>query len=99
MSWSPDGQFFVIPTSTDRTVFTDTGYFLCNLSRPEWADAATWSPDGDYIATGGYDGVLKIYDARPIYDMMEVTGTLSLLLIVAIICAGRSRSAIVHKHL
>ena len=85
MAWSPDGAFFVSPTTSTKWVFTKTGYPICNLTRPEWADITTWSPDGDYIATGGYDGVLKIYDADPIYQMPEKIIPLMILVIISIL--------------
>jgi len=71
IAWSPDGRYLVVPTLQGKIVYSRWGYGLCNLSQPTWVDRVQCSPDGRYIASGGYDGVLRIYDAEPIAHIPE----------------------------
>jgi WD40 repeat protein len=78
VAWSPGGEYLAVPlymTLSDHTaIFTESGYPLGNLTSGIW-EVVEWSPDGQYIVSGGYDGVLKIYDTEPISMIDEATCT------------------------
>jgi WD40 repeat protein len=41
---------------------------LRHSRRGSAADYLTFSPDGTALASGGYDGVIRVWDARPVQD-------------------------------
>jgi len=79
IGWSPDGsQLAFGQVSVSGSVAMSVvmivsrwGVPLCNLTGHQQLDVVEWSPNGRYLATGGYDGILTIYDARPISEMRE----------------------------
>jgi WD40 repeat protein len=88
VSWSPGGDHLAVPnymTRRDRTtIYTASGYPLGNLTSGIWEEVE-WSPDGEYIASGGYDGVLKIYETDSIIGIVEPSLTMVLAICTIIV--------------
>jgi WD40 repeat protein len=61
IDWSSNGKWLLVPTEGNPMIFTKWGYHICNLTQTSWGEESQWSPIGNYLASGGYDGVLKIY--------------------------------------
>jgi len=71
--WSPDGKRLLttgIDDGTARIWDTENGQEISHMPGLVWAQGADWSPSGDLVAVGGYDGLVHLYD--PI-DGLEVT--------------------------
>jgi WD40 repeat protein len=85
IAWSPDGNQIAYgqPSTTGGqiTIATATGYPLCNLTGHGGGEVFEWAPNGAYIATGGSNGLLRLYDAGAISLIPEMV-PLSLTLLV-----------------
>jgi len=80
IAWSSTGSHIAATMSSDGDcieIFTDTGISVCNLTPGSWGEVVEWSADGRFIASGGYDGVLKIYDAEFISQIPETMETVA----------------------
>jgi WD40 repeat protein len=71
--WSPDGLQLLIATGSESLKVYDvrTGQKAADFAVLDWAEgkpkrleAAAWSPDGQWIAGGGSDGKLRIWNAK-----------------------------------
>lgn len=65
LSWSPDSKY-LISSSADRTVKILEARSLVEvqaLRQPDWAYGAEYSPNGEVIAVGRFDGTLILYDS------------------------------------
>ncbi len=67
VSWSPDGSQLAFSIGYQSMVLSGAGGPVCNLTGD--AGLVEWSPDGRYIATGGFEGVLRLYDAISISQL------------------------------
>src|SRR5690348_14469658 len=49
--------------SPERLLFTYGGYSIYH-GYSSYVDAVAWSPDGQYIASGGWDGTIQVWNAH-----------------------------------
>jgi WD40 repeat protein len=82
IAWSSNGKWLLVPTEGNPMIFTKWGYHICNLTQTSWAEESQWSPVGNYLASGGYDGVLKIYDLNILDQIPEAP-----LVMILLICS------------
>lgn len=70
VDWSPDGNQLVIATGNGIFLFdtnSNTSFIYpvpYDIGPHQMTGAASWSPDGQYIAAGTFDGVITIWDAK-----------------------------------
>ena len=74
---SPDGLHFVATYNDGIAVMYDMGgkpraTFKC---QPENAPAVAFSPNGKLLATGNYDGTIKLWDAASYRELLTLKGT------------------------
>jgi WD40 repeat protein/mono/diheme cytochrome c family protein len=66
IAWSPDGAQIAVASEKDAKVFdAKSGTRVATLQGHEGSiDAIAFSPNGRQIATGGFDGVVRLFDAK-----------------------------------
>lgn len=76
LSWAPDGCELVV-SSEGRTIAWDVEHDVVVhelVGHRGWVQDVTHSPDGTTIATGGWDGDIRLWDAATGAQVLHFTG-------------------------
>jgi WD40 repeat protein len=82
VNWSPDCRFLAIANHNTVNIWNietkETVHVLSGHTREGGKPAkiweASWSPDGQWIATAGWDGRIKIWEAKTGRDILTLEG-------------------------
>jgi len=93
VAWSPTGTYLAFSSGRDCvSVLTSTGLFVCNVTPASWGEVVEWSMDGRFVASGGYDGILKIYDAELIGQIPEITEAVACLAFLLLLVSAERKT-------
>lgn len=83
LAWSPNSKLLASATSLNpnsndpsiRIWDMETGQAAAVLNEREEVAALSWSPDGNFLATAGYDGALRIWDTQTSQIIQDVNSS------------------------
>ncbi len=67
VSWRPDGKQLAISTGNEVAIFTVEGTnldWLASLPHKAFVPALAFSPDGQWLATGSRDGMVRVWQVK-----------------------------------
>ena len=78
VAFKPDNPNIVVSSSYDETIKTwdiTSGSCLSTLkAHSDWVQAVAWSPCGQWLASGGEDKMVYVYDTKTFEVKWPLTG-------------------------
>jgi WD40 repeat protein len=72
---SPDGDELTVVSETEKTatIFRiSAGVVIGSVSHDEWIASAEFHPNGKLLATGGWDGMLRLWDTAGFHELTRL---------------------------